>query len=419
MSRLAKYFEAPALENRDEAVLLGVSQELMTAVEADVAVADNLFASVEADSELMEQYEHIATGLEELANYAESTLDDGGLSKDAASVMGLYANHMTTQLQIQQSVVPSVESFGGESECKTATTVAVEGLKETAKKVWEAFKTAMNKTLRKIILWLVKLKTSVGSTKKAAEELVKQAGKIGDGKAKVTEVPFVKLTNLHINGKVPTNFTTAISETYDLYNQVLDGIYSKMVTEGKTAISNYEAMLELLVKGATKAEVKESDSYKWFIEYDKETAAKYEAVKDKDMCGGLVYSKPADRIRLVNKEYKVKLEDKPVLAILSADELKSIGETIIAMCDTVEVGNKNLNELVEIRTKMIELSDKAISANMDNVDIFECSRIVAKIYSDIVGNPITTSLVNITSTAKAILANGNAHLGQYEVPAAE
>ncbi|WP_167306357.1 hypothetical protein [Caballeronia arationis] len=113
---------------------------------------------------------------------------------------GLRARVLVSQTK---RVTPALESFGSISRREDATKIALEEVKETLKKVWDAIVAAVKKAIEWIKSFWKKLWDNTEPMMKRAEELKAAASKV-EGEA--TEKTFKNAgmaKALHIQGKVP------------------------------------------------------------------------------------------------------------------------------------------------------------------------------------------------------------------------
>jgi hypothetical protein len=129
---------------------------------------------VEAAHEVIEELEEGATGLEGIALSLESSLASGGIGPEAAVFLQHAITAHTKRLGITRSLVPSMESFGGESTKQQATNISMESVKETLNKVWEAIKKAFWSVVAAVKAFFDRLFNIGPRIKHAAEGLKKK-----------------------------------------------------------------------------------------------------------------------------------------------------------------------------------------------------------------------------------------------------
>ncbi|MNU54533.1 phiKZ-like phage internal head protein [compost metagenome] len=153
-------------------------------VEQEIADTAESFAEAEQGSDDVQELGEISEGLESIVLSMESAMQDGGLNPQAALFMQHAVQGYTRRLGLHASqITPSLESFGGASGQAAATTISMEGIGETLKKIWVAIKNAVSKAIQavknffaKIFGGVAKLKTRSDALKKAVAELEKEEG---------------------------------------------------------------------------------------------------------------------------------------------------------------------------------------------------------------------------------------------------
>jgi hypothetical protein len=148
-----------------------------TAVAVESAVNEVLLVGDEvlAHEENILALESIAVSLEAFAETAEASKADGGLDRTGAVLLQQAVQTQTDRLGMVGQLVPSQESFGGTGERLQNTEIAVEGIKEVVKDIWDAIVKAIKAAMLKIKEWWNKLNNSLPGIKKRAEELQERA----------------------------------------------------------------------------------------------------------------------------------------------------------------------------------------------------------------------------------------------------
>lgn len=150
-----------------------------------------------------EELEHAHASLESIAFSLESLLakDERGL--DRVSAEG-YQHAVSAILgDSLPNPVASLESFGGESECAEATTISLEGMKETLAKIWEGIKRSIQNAMRATADFFAKLFGGVDKLQdriKAMQDDVSAKMKDGSKASGKFKVPGTNA--VHLGGKV-------------------------------------------------------------------------------------------------------------------------------------------------------------------------------------------------------------------------
>lgn len=153
-------------------------------LEIEIADAAEAEGEVEEQGDNVEELGEISEGLESILISMESAMQDGGLNPQAALFMQHAVQAHVGRLGLEASdVTPSMESFGGASGQAAATTISMEGIGETLKKIWLAIKNAVSKAIQaiknffaKIFGGVSKLKTRSDALKKAVSDLTEEKG---------------------------------------------------------------------------------------------------------------------------------------------------------------------------------------------------------------------------------------------------
>lgn len=152
------------------------SEEAMDEVsdgEETVAELEDAADSAEADAETLDR----------IKDTMEKSVEDGeGLSEDAAAIAEVAVEAICDRLGISNKrIVPSLESFGSTGSRVTATKIAVEGIKETIARVWEAIRAAIVSVWNKIKDFLSNLSKNSKKILGHLEALKERAGGIDGG----------------------------------------------------------------------------------------------------------------------------------------------------------------------------------------------------------------------------------------------
>lgn len=147
------------------------------------AAADEANDEVEAVAADVEELEEIETGLESIAGALDSSLETGGIDPVAAKFAHLAVDAHMSRVGLESSqAMPALEDFAGETSAEASTKVAIEGIGDTLKKIWDAIKLAAKKVMESISDFFAKMFSSLESFKKKVEGL-KETYKTLDAKA--------------------------------------------------------------------------------------------------------------------------------------------------------------------------------------------------------------------------------------------
>lgn len=159
-------------------------------LEIEIAEAGEAEGEFEEQGDNVEELGEISEGLESILISMESAMQDGGLNPQAALFMQHAVQAHVGRLGLEASdVTPSMESFGGASGQAAATTISMEGIGETLKKIWMAIKNAVSKAIQAIKNFFAKIFGGVGKLKSRHEALKKAVKEIKEEKGDKIKVP--------------------------------------------------------------------------------------------------------------------------------------------------------------------------------------------------------------------------------------
>lgn len=170
-------------------------------LEIEIADAAEAEGEVEEQGDNVEELGEISEGLESILISMESAMQDGGLNPQAALFMQHAVQAHVGRLGLEASdVTPSMESFGGASGQAAATTISMEGIGETLKKIWLAIKNAVSKAIQAIKNFFSKIFGGVSKLKTRSDALKKAVSDLTDEKGDKIKVP--NANTLRYKGKV-------------------------------------------------------------------------------------------------------------------------------------------------------------------------------------------------------------------------
>lgn len=245
VSQLKNLFQTSLESHEEDAPAVIGGEDSMEAAVLDVQTSYHELASIEEDQMALEQ---IYEGLEQVHASMEASLQEGGLDPIAADLARLAVAGQTERLGLEvDDVMPSLESFGGDSGKQSATTVSMEAVTDTLKKIWNAIKAAVEKAIKAVTDFFSRVFNGVNKMRQrlnALEKDVKGAESMElkkDAKVKVSSPNSVQL-----EGKVDAasllkgmdNLTTVNGE---MFGEYLDKVPSYYETVGNVVSKNKEA----------------------------------------------------------------------------------------------------------------------------------------------------------------------------------
>lgn len=199
-------------------------------LEIEIADAAEAEGEVEEQGDNVEELGEISEGLESILISMESAMQDGGLNPQAALFMQHAVQAHVGRLGLEASdVTPSMESFGGASGQAAATTISMEGIGETLKKIWLAIKNAVAKAIQAIKNFFAKIFGGVSKLKTRCDALKKAVSDLTEEKGDKVKVP--NANTLRYKGKADTGSIIAgLDATHKIAGDHMEGL-SKAAAE--------------------------------------------------------------------------------------------------------------------------------------------------------------------------------------------
>ena len=369
-----------AVETQDAGGANSLETELLE-VQESAAEGESREAAVDDAVEVSEE-------LQEDAEDVKVAAENGGLDQVSAQILARSVNGKLASIGISPVRFPATESFGGVSSRTGATQIALEGIKEKMKEIWQAIVNAFKKAAKWIRDHINKLFGAQEALQKRAKALSEKAGTMTGKaiKADAKKIENDRIFNaLQING----NFNPEkISEVGDLVNKMLAGITTSNTTiEGiigefdnvdddkmDQSVSALETKIEdakVFPGDLTKAvstpsvpEYKASGDAEDNIEYTESD----ELVGGKIICknkGKKVYQ---NSIRLNPKLKKPKTYEGKKVDTLQAARCADLAETVEAIADSLVKGRKDLEKIPELKEKLVKAAERLSNMNFDFED---------------------------------------------------
>lgn len=206
----------------------------MEAACLDVEEAYQDVVGLEQDTQDLEE---IQAGLESVAESLEAALEQGGLDATAAQFAHHAVGAYTERLGIESAdVLPGLESFGGDSGRQSATTVSLESVGETLKKIYNAIKAAVEKAIKAVTDFFAKIFGGVGKIETRITALKKEVGDLSSKTVKdKAKVKVGSPNSLHYKGKVDASalsggMANLVEVNGELFSEYLDnaeGLYKE------------------------------------------------------------------------------------------------------------------------------------------------------------------------------------------------
>ena len=435
--------------------VVAMEEEAAAVAAPEVAVADVELAegATEVADSVAEVEAENVEGEEEAAAVAEAgdvveTLEvaaeslriaaaNGGIDKYSAAAIGALTQHLYDRVGYKAKAMPAMESFGGASTRIGATQLAMEGIQEGAKKIWDSIVAAFKRALQWAIDFYNKIFGSWEKLEKRADALASK----GDGITGVAKEKTIKNLSLakalSVKGTVPANpvvyaktltaLAKSISDTG--MNALLAGVAEDLEKQGaeKSFISSFEvpagkgiigdgvpvANAEALGFSAPKDGLElirgpEMLGGKAVIGYVNKEAAKAEAAVSVLRGFNITINK------FDPKAAEIAKEEVPVLEKNVAIEVaKSVSETAIAG----RAYRNKLSAINESKKKMIAVAERlggaAYKAEGDSVANLKAMREVAQACARLADQYSASVSTYTLSTSKALLDLVDQSFKQY------
>ena len=232
MSQLLKNALAVAMEE----LVDGVPEELETLPEVAVPEALNDVAESEGEYQeaeaVVEELENAAVATENLVAGLESTINEGGMSQQAATMYHIALESILARLPLQADrYTVAVESFGGTRDKLTASQEAFEKTKEVLKKIWQGIKNAVTAAWNAVRTFFATIGKSAKALKAGAADLQSKASAAGSHKLKenAEKIKVPKALAVGSNADVAANLKKVVSKGGEL---------ATLAGEAKTELSN-------------------------------------------------------------------------------------------------------------------------------------------------------------------------------------
>lgn len=203
-----------AMENDEVAVPADALTEDVGAgaesLETELAEVVSEQAEGDAAQAATDEAAETVEALESLILSLESAVQNGGLDKSGAAVLNIGLESMYQRVGLVPTrKAPALESYGGASSRQGATQLALEGIKEQAKRIWDAIKAAIKKAVDWVMGFWNKFFGAAEKLKKRADALHEKAEKT-TGKAKESTFEDERLVKaLYVGTAVKADGTSA------------------------------------------------------------------------------------------------------------------------------------------------------------------------------------------------------------------
>lgn len=360
------------LENQEGDLELGDAPESLETdlmeVNEEAADADVADAETEEASETVEALEQAVLAL-------ESAVQAGGLDTHGAHILDLHVKSLYGRVGLKRQSVPALEHFGGTSTRQKSTTVALEDIKDSIKKIWERIVKAIKDAIAWVKERFVKVFGAANKLEARAKALVEKAGATtGTPKEKTFESDRL-VKALEISGSVPASIGTQAQEL----NKLANGIFGGVTTwNGEVG----DAIVELL------GEPSKLDSFSLPARTDGTLALTKGGADHGDAGNGMVFMishelpggqaiiarfpsdgglKGAAAVDAVSRSGynigkfnpKAKEPTKNTLTTLAPSEAEKVAGAVESLAQEVQSYKRNLEKLSATKDKIVKAAEKA------------------------------------------------------------
>lgn len=332
--------------------------------EEEMIAAEEAIDEVEDNEEIIEGLDEVAEGLESICAYMEASLENGGLEPGEAAALNLAVEAHTRRLGLENSLMASMESFGGSSDRIAATQISMESIKETIKKIWQAIKNAVEKALRAIGDFFAKLFKGVDRLLARAEALKKDVedlgGKKAEGKIKVPGA-----NALHVGGKLDA---ATIVKGLDTLHSVMKSHIDNSAVAAETyyramaALANNKKQLEADEESAVQEAIEKAENA--YVEISSKVKS-----RTAEMAGGVYLEQITEsgasstRVNPPTLKRTGKTADAGTeIDVPSQSDLKKIVDTTINILKLIKDKKKVTEDLRKARKEALDASKNFVDA---------------------------------------------------------
>lgn len=143
--------------------------------EPEIAEANEVAGDLQDADAAAAEAEEVAETLDAMAGPIEEAQADGGLTEPAAEAIRIAVEHMKSRIGMGGRRTFALEGFKSKTTRANATRIALEDIKDTAKKIWDAIVKAFNTAIEWCKKFFASLFDGAEKLKNRAEKLKKMA----------------------------------------------------------------------------------------------------------------------------------------------------------------------------------------------------------------------------------------------------
>jgi len=214
-------------------------EEIGETPDAAVAEVTEAEGEVAADTEVLEEQQEAAEGLESIYLAIQAAAGEGGLQPGEAALINGWTRSIVGQ-EAAALALPSLESFGGTSGRMSATNASLEGVGQMLKDVWAAIMKQIRKVIASIRNWYLKVLDSAPRLKKRAAAIKDRSGDM-TGTPEKNKLELGLLRQLQINEASPNKaaVVAGTAQLVKLAEAVLSGESNKTYENEQTRLVGY------------------------------------------------------------------------------------------------------------------------------------------------------------------------------------
>lgn len=386
-----------------------------------------------------------AETLGQVEGVLEKTAETGdGVDETAAEVAEIAVESICNRLGIRgKRVFPALESFGSRNTRLSATKVALETVKETIIRIWEAIRAAITRVLERIKSFFIGLIKSTAQLGKHIEDLMERSKKFSetakpdreelDNKSLAKTFSLAKKADLSTAKQLVVNANKVLDETVKLtghsenFSNAIIRITGRLedgqdLAKAKQSFeANIASVLNSLGKVAAASGDKAGEKTEEFITYyGPFVGTRVIAYKKKTVTTG---TDSEDQIAISVTTYDAIEADK--IGALKRDEIYELLKEGLSLVDSLLKHEKAQGAKGKVSERLRKVADEILSdakKSSDDDKSGEKDRILKQVQRDVNGvNGILTSLsVDFPSivfyTAKGIADYATASMSNLKVP---
>lgn len=379
----------------DEVVEMPADEETVDTAMAEVTEAA---ADVEGGTDGIEEAVTDVETLADVADTMEASEETGGLDDKGAAVAEVAIEALYERLHVtRRKAMPAMEAFGSQSNRKDATRIAVEGIRDEAKKVWTAIAAMAAKVWEFIKGFLKSIFDASTKLREKAEKLKKAVDSV-KGRAESATLENTKLGDqLSLGGKVTMDGVLSGANSIIAESDEIAGAF-KGVGEGLAG-----ADFASFIKDAAKfdsfdatfptPELKKAEGDKYgkapegteiYVSTEYLGNRIVKLVTPSGKVSGAAFWAAAANAAVTIEQFDA--QQKPVTSVPTLDpaEMTKILEQVVFISEAIDKLKPELQKAEEATGKLVSATRKAAVMNIaEDKDAFARGRAVSKAVSKI------------------------------------